>query len=74
MEYFPDIRCQRFGKFVKNKQRPIIVKFNRYNDKQLIYKQRLNGSTYFVLTNFSGTVKRNRKQLFSINKKAKKWV
>lgn len=59
-------RSHRIGKFTEGKNRPIIVKFLRYKDKENILSsgRKLKGTSFAVREDFSASVRLARRKLF----------
>ena len=70
------VRCHRLGNrdTTGNYNRPIIVRFLNYNDRQMIWAKRMSlaGSTISISENFASNVEHRRKLLYPILKKSKK--
>ena len=67
------VRCHRLGNrdTTGNYNRPIIVRFLNYNDRQMIWAKRMSlaGSTISLSENFASNVEHRRKLLYPILKK-----
>uniref|UniRef100_A0A147BSL7 Putative tick transposon n=1 Tax=Ixodes ricinus TaxID=34613 RepID=A0A147BSL7_IXORI len=63
-------RSHRLGKFQGDKNRPIIVKFSRFKDKESILASgfKLKGSDFAVREDFSASVRQSRAKLFEYGK------
>ncbi|XP_042146094.1 uncharacterized protein LOC121835711, partial [Ixodes scapularis] len=63
-------RSHRLGKFDDGKNRPIIVKFSRFKDKESILASgfKLKGSNFSVRDDFSASVRQSRAKLFEYGK------
>lgn len=74
IDSFSSIYCQRLGIYEIQKTRAILVKFSDHNNKQTVFKEKINlkGTKCFMSLNFSSTVEKNRRQLYPVYKEAKK--
>ena len=62
------VRCHRLGKKLQRGKRPIIVRFERYSDRQLIWNKRiqLKGKAYSLHENFANDVEYRRRLMYPI--------
>ena len=68
------VRCHRVGKPLQQRDRPIIVRFHHYADRQLVWSRKtlLKGKAFSIHENFASEVEFNRKLLYPILTAAKK--
>ena len=68
------VRCHRLGKKLQRGKRPIIARFERYSDRQLIWNKRiqLKGKAYSLHENFANDVEYRRRLMYPILAAAKK--
>ena len=68
------VRCHRLGKKSPNVKRPIIVRFQYFSDKQVIWNNRfhLKNTAFSLHENFATGVEYRRKLLYPIMSKARK--
>ena len=66
-------RAHRFGKSRKDKPRPIVVRFEKFKEKQLVTKngKNLAGTKYGVNDQYPQEIMKKRSQLFPILRKAR---
>ena len=68
------VRCHRLGPFVQGKDRPIIIKFHYFPDKQLIlsYGPSLKGSGIYMNEDYCRDTESKRRALYPVIKAARK--
>ena len=62
------VRCHRLGKKLQHSKRPIIVRFEHFSDRQLIWNRRihLKGKAYSLHENFANDVEYRRRLMYPI--------
>ena len=68
------VRCHRLGKKLQYSKRPIIVRFEHFSDRQLIWNRRihLKGKAYSLHENFANDVEYRRRLMYPILAAARK--
>ena len=66
-------RCHRIGSKVGNESRDIIIRFTRFQDRQLVWNNRklFQGTNFYMKEDFPPEIDRRRAQLFPVLKAAR---